>query len=83
VRVHYEVETPVAGDVVRVGETMTSPAWDRPHVEWAGLRFLEVDALASFLADAGFTIQEQFGDWDRGPLTATSPEIITLARRTS
>jgi SAM-dependent methyltransferase len=83
VRVHYEVETPVAGDVVRVGETMTSPAWDRPHVEWAGLRFLDVDGLAWFLADAGFTIQEQFGDWDRRPLTATSPEVITLARRTS
>jgi hypothetical protein len=29
--------------------------------------------LVSFLADAGFTIQDQFGDWDRRPLTATSP----------
>jgi hypothetical protein len=42
VRVHDEVETPVSGDVVRVGETMTSPAWDRPHTEWANLRFLDV-----------------------------------------
>ena len=62
---------------------MTSPAWDRPHVERAGLRFLDVDGLAWFLADAGFTIQEQFGDWDHRPLTATSPEVITLARRAS
>ena len=64
-------------------EAMLSRARRRPDVEWAGLRFLDADALASFLADAGFTIQEQFGDWDRPPLTATSPEIITLARRTS
>jgi hypothetical protein len=42
VRVHDEVETPVSGDVVRVGETMTSPVWDGPHTEWANLRFLDV-----------------------------------------
>ena len=82
VRVHYQVETPVVGDIVRVGETMTSPAWDRPHVEWASLRFLDPDRLAWFLDDAGLPVQEQFGDWDRRPLAATSPEIITLARRT-
>jgi hypothetical protein len=42
VRVHDEVEAPVSGDVVRVGETMTSPVWDGPHTEWANLRFLDV-----------------------------------------
>jgi SAM-dependent methyltransferase len=82
VRVHYEVETPVVGDVVRVSETLTSPAWDRPHIERASLRFLDVDSLAWSLVDAGLAIEEQFGDWDGQPLTATSPEIITLARRT-
>ncbi len=82
VRVSYEVEIPVVGDVVRVGETLTSPDWDRPHVGWASLRFLDTDALTSFLAEAGLRVEEQFGDWDRRPLTATSPEIITLARRT-
>jgi hypothetical protein len=25
-------------------------------------------------------LQEQYGDWDRSPLTGTSPEIITIAR---
>ena len=82
VRVSYQVETPVVGDVVRVAETLTSPAWDRPHVEWASLRFLSAGSLAWFLADAGLAIEAQFGDWDRRPLTAASPEIITLARRT-
>ncbi len=32
-------------------------------------------------ADAGLNVEEQYGDWDRSPLTAASPEIITIARR--
>jgi hypothetical protein len=34
-----------------------------------------------FLDDAGFAVEEQFGDWQRGPLTGTSEEIVTIARR--
>jgi len=45
------------------------------------LRFLDVDVLATFLAGAGLAVEEQFGDFDRQPLTETSPEIITVARR--
>jgi hypothetical protein len=28
-----------------------------------------------------FEIEAQYGDWNRGPVTATSREIITIARR--
>lgn len=45
------------------------------------LRFLGPEALTTFLHKAGFVVDEQFGDWDRGPLTETSEEIITIARR--
>jgi len=45
------------------------------------LRFLDVDGLAAFLSGAGLAIAEQFGDWTKQPLTDTSPEIITIARR--
>ena len=45
------------------------------------LRFLDAETLAAFLSDAGLVIEEQFGDWARNPLTATSPEIITIARK--
>ena len=38
--------------------------------------------LVGWDAGAFRAIEEQFGDWDGQPLTATSPEIITLARRT-
>ncbi|MDP9370923.1 MAG: SAM-dependent methyltransferase, partial [Chloroflexota bacterium] len=37
--------------------------------------------LSAFLAGAGLVIEEQFGDWTGAPLTETSPEIITIARK--
>jgi hypothetical protein len=50
------------------------------RVDRASLRFLDADALAGFLADAGFQIEAQYGGWSRQPLDPASPEIITLAR---
>ncbi len=81
VRVARAVETPVAGDVVSFTQTFTSPGWDRAEVSRSTLRFLEAESLVSFLSDAGLAIEEQFGYWDRRPLTDSSPEIITIARR--
>jgi ubiquinone/menaquinone biosynthesis C-methylase UbiE len=81
VRMAHEVETPVDGNIVSFTVTFTSPSWDRPQVSRSTLRFLDADSLSSFLSDAGLAIAEQFGDWDRQPLTDTSPEIITIARR--
>jgi SAM-dependent methyltransferase len=78
VRVSHEVEG-VAGDVVTLTET-TSDAGGAPlRVDRARLRFLDVDALASFLADAGFEIEAQYGGWRREPLEPASPEIVTVA----
>ena len=79
-RVTYEV-LDVKDDVVRLTETFSGPWWDQPQTEHGALRFLDEDALATFLHEAGFAIDEQFGDWHRGPLTETSDEIITIARR--
>ena len=81
VRCEYRVETPVEGGVVRSISTFTSPGWDHPEVSRGALRFLDAAALAAFLAGAGLAIEAQFGDWSRQPLTATSPEIITIARK--
>ena len=81
VRMAHEVEQPVDGDVVSFTTTFTSTGWDRPQLSRSTLRFLAADSLASFLSDAGLAIEEQFGDWGRHPLTDTSPEIITVARR--
>ena len=81
VRMAHELETPVEGDIVSFAITFTSPSWDQPQVSRSKLRFLDAESLSSFLSDAGLAIEEQFGDWERQPLTDTSPEIITIARR--
>jgi len=80
VRAIRRVETPFDGRVLSFSETFTCESWDQPLVSRSTLRFLSADALCSFLAEAGFVIEQQFGDWDRRPLTGTSAEIITIAR---
>lgn len=80
VRVWHEVEGAPAGDRVTFTETYDGSPWPQPRVCRATLRFLGPDALAGFLADAGLKVVEQYGDWSRGPLTADSPEIITVAQ---
>ena len=81
VRMAHQIETPVEGGVVRFSTTFTSPRWDRPLVSRSTLRFLDRDLLSTLLSGAGLAIVEQFGDWNGDPLTDTSPEIITVARR--
>jgi hypothetical protein len=81
VRLWHEVETPLEGDVVRFTSTYSSTDWEAPQQSDSTLRFLDADAVSSFLSGAGLAIEEQFGDWDESPLTDLSPEIITLARR--
>ncbi len=81
VRMEHEVEFPLEGDLVSFTATLSSPSWDRPFVSRSTLRFLSVEKLATYLTDAGLTIEQQFGDWDRSQLTDSSPEIITFARR--
>lgn len=93
VRVRHEVEdapapspataptAPTApSDRVTFTETFECDAWQRPLVSRTTLRFLTPDVLSGFLRDAGLTVAEQYGDWERGPLTPAGPEIITVAR---
>ncbi|SHF82353.1 Methyltransferase domain-containing protein [Streptoalloteichus hindustanus] len=80
IRIVTVVETPVTGDVVHFTDTFTSSRWDEPRTSRSSLRFLDPDSLRSFLSEADLVVEEQFGDWNRDPLTDTSPEIITIAR---
>ncbi|MFJ3303132.1 class I SAM-dependent methyltransferase [Streptomyces sp. NPDC086549] len=81
VRVWHEVwGTPVGGRVTFT-ETYEGDSWDRPRVSTTTLRFLDTEALSGFLAEAGLEVVEQYGDWERGPVTPAGPEIITVARR--
>ena len=80
VRMAHQVETPVEGEIVSFTAIYTNPNWDGPLVSRSTLRFLDAGSLSAFLSGAGLIVEEQFGDWDRQPLTDESPEIITVAR---
>lgn len=76
VTVSYEVHG-VDGDLVSFTETTDGGRW-RAQPDRATLRFLDAAALDGFLAEAGLTVEERYGDWDRSP---AGPEIITIAGR--
>jgi SAM-dependent methyltransferase len=80
VRMQHHV-TAVDGDLVSFETTYSSPSWPTAQLSRSTLRFLTPGALVTFLTAAGLTIQQQFGSWDRAPLTDASPEIITIASR--
>lgn len=81
VRMSRKVTTPFDGRVVSFSHTFQSAAWDEPRVSHSTLRFIGKADLDDELARAGFVQEAQYGDWDKSPLTETSPEIITIARR--
>jgi hypothetical protein len=45
------------------------------------IRFIGRDHLADLIARAGLTPVVWYGDWDRGPCTPASKEIIAITRR--
>ena len=51
-------------------------------VSSARLRFRSQLELTESLAAAGFTVERVYGDWDRGPVTSTAPELIVVATGT-
>jgi ubiquinone/menaquinone biosynthesis C-methylase UbiE len=80
VRMSRAVSEPVQDDLVSFTHTFTSPAWRGGRLSQSTLRFLDLDMLSQLLSDCGLAVDQQFGDWSSRPLTATSPEIITIAR---
>jgi hypothetical protein len=77
--VWYEVEE-VVGDVVTLTETTGDPDHTALRVDRGSLRILSIGALDSFLAEAGFAVEERFGGWRQEPLEEDSEEIVTVAR---
>jgi hypothetical protein len=77
-RVWHEVED-VSGGVVTITETTADLDGAAVRVDRARLRFLSVDELEVFLADADFQIEAHYGGWSHQPLEALSSEIVTVA----
>ncbi len=49
----------------------------------SNLRYIAVDELNALLAEHGFEITHQYGDWQRGPLGTDQPEVISVCRLAS
>ena len=81
VRMSRRVTVPFNGRTVSFSHTFQSATWKEPRVSQSTLRFMGKAELDMELAGTGLVVETQFGDWDASPLTATSPEIITIARR--
>jgi SAM-dependent methyltransferase len=78
--IFYRIES-VVGDVVTFDDAIAARGGDVLRVDRGILRFLDVEGLDDRLDEAGFEVEHRYGGWDRGALTASSPEIITIARR--
>lgn len=70
------------GRLLSFSVAYSSPAWDVLPISHSTLRVFHVDEIAAFLTEAGLAIVEQFGDFERQPLTDSSLEIVTVARQT-
>jgi len=77
-RMSYRVS--VRDDIVDTIEVTALAEGTVLREDAGSMRFLGLEALNSFLEEAGFAIEAQYGDWQRGPITAQSKEIITIAR---
>jgi SAM-dependent methyltransferase len=45
------------------------------------LIFRSQDVIRQWLSEAGFSVENTYGDWDSSPVVATSPELIFVAGR--
>jgi SAM-dependent methyltransferase len=71
----------VEPDLVEFSSTALFQGSPVPVVSQSTLRFVDPDRLRALLEDGGFGVEGWFGDWDRSPVTASSPEIVVVAYR--
>ena len=71
----------VAGDLVRYDIHYRFASSGEELISSNELRFRTQAELEQSLADAGFSVRHVFGDWNREPVHAGSPELIFLASR--
>lgn len=73
--------TEVRGDLVQYEIHYRFTATGEELISSNVLRFRTLDELTHALGAAGFEVRMVFGDWDRSPMSATSPEMIVMATR--
>ena len=71
----------VSGDLVRYEIRYRFSDSGGELVSLNELRFRTDTELTEALTEAGFVVEQVYGDWDRGPVGPTSPELIYVALR--
>ena len=79
VDVYYEIKD-VEGEHVTFDAVFTIEATGETLVSESRLRFAPMETIRGLLSAAGFAEVELLGWWDGTPYSATSPEIIAIAR---
>jgi SAM-dependent methyltransferase len=80
VEVEHQLERTIKPDLAQFTSTCRF-AGGETLVSRSTLRFIDPDRLRTLLEDVGIRIDGWFGDWDRTPVTASSPEVIVVAGR--
>jgi SAM-dependent methyltransferase len=80
VTITTEVVAPFDGDTVSFTHTFTGDHPSLNQVSRSTLRFLDEERVDRLLGEAGFQIEERFGDFQGGAMTIDSPEVVTIAR---
>lgn len=71
----------VSDGVVTLTENISTRDGARLRADRGTLRFVDQPTLDGFLTGAGFTIEAQYGEWDRTPFTSTSEAMMTIVRK--
>jgi SAM-dependent methyltransferase len=80
VRIMTTLDREFDGDTVIFTHRFEGQHPSLPRASRSTLRFLDAIAVRNLLQQAGFQVQYQFGDFDGGPLSTNSEEIITVAQ---
>ncbi|MEV1023898.1 class I SAM-dependent methyltransferase [Streptomyces sp. NPDC050264] len=82
VRVAHEVVAGHDGRTVTFDTTFSATGWAAPEASRSTLRFLSEGQLDVFLEEAGLVPSVRYGAFDLSPLTASSPEIVSVCQVT-
>jgi SAM-dependent methyltransferase len=82
VEAEHQLERTIEPDLVEFTSTCRIDGAPAPLVSRSTLRFIDPDHLRTLLEEACFGIDGWYGDWDRSPVTPSSPEVIVVATRT-
>lgn len=77
----YEAAAEADSGIVRIAQHCRFLDRGFERIGRSRIRFIERDHLADLIARAGLAPRAWYGDWDRGPFTRASSEIIAVAGR--